>query len=107
MTQTMTDDEEIELMRQLIAKHPGPASKIFATGLKSKPVPTLQDLKPEVIDLAQANPTKTIMVVSSDLKTGKTPNDPDYQLIPIYASPIVHTREDNLSEFYQVYVLKR
>ena len=79
----------------------------FYTRMKRDQIPTLEDIKPLVLKLASANPSKTILVVSSDPENMNfNDHDPNYDLVPIYASPS-HPEYHWFAEFYQVYVLKR
>jgi hypothetical protein len=70
-------------------------------------VPTLEEMKPAIAELARANPGKNIVAVSAeDPGSPAPPADPDFQLVPIYSSPPASYAHDDY-EAYQVYLLAR
>ncbi len=80
----------------------------FYTQMKKHHIPSLEEIKPMVLNLAAANPSKTIMVVSSDpANTGFDDHDSNYVLVPIYSSPVFPSASHFDQEYFQVFVLKR
>jgi len=78
----------------------------FLTRMRTH-IPTLEEMKPLVMNLAREHPDKTLMVVS--VNPGNPPprnDDPSYQLVPVYLSPPPPV-DDHKGEFYQVYLLKK
>jgi hypothetical protein len=73
-----------------------------------KYVPSLEEIKPLVLEIARKNPAKTILVVSMGPKGNADfpTNDPDYNLISIYQTP-PSPQYKGYAESYQVYVLQR
>ncbi len=93
---------------------PGPQSfaDFFLTRMRTH-IPTLSEMKPLVMNLAKANPGKTILVVTVNTDgSHESLNDPDYRLDPVYFSPPPNPEKHEgeffqiKGEFYQVYVLR-
>jgi hypothetical protein len=77
----------------------------FLTRMRTH-IPSLSEMKPLVLNLARANPGKTILIVTVNTDgSHDSVSDPDYRLDPVYFSPPPKT-DDHRGEFYQVYVLR-
>ena len=72
-----------------------------------EPTPSLEEMKPLILDLAQKNPTKTIVVVSTGTKPAADPpgDDSALHLVCLYQTPAA-SHFGPSDESYRVYVLK-
>jgi hypothetical protein len=69
-------------------------------------VPSLEEMKPRVLELAQANPSRRIVIIACSRTESSYDNpDPNYQLESVYTSST--GPENSRVEVFQVFVLKR